>query len=74
MLAHIPLFYFLFWGLIGQIDNSKLKYGLDLFFIIHVGLHLLFLKHKKNEFKDWISWTIILSAGVFGLLDILNQN
>ena len=45
--------------------------GLDVFFVIHVVLHALFLLHKKNEFKDWISWTIILGAGVFGLADLL---
>jgi hypothetical protein len=71
LIAHIPLLYFLFWGLIMQIDSDGVKYSLDIFFIIHVGLHLLFLRHKKNEFKDLISWIIILSAGMFGLLDIL---
>ncbi len=71
MLAHVPLFYFIFAGLIGQNTNTKLVLGLDIFFIIHVGLHLLFLMHKKNEFKDWLSWTIISSAGLFGLVDIL---
>ncbi len=71
MLAHVPLFYFLFWGLIGHGDNAQLKFGLDVFFITHVGLHLLFLRHKKNEFKDAVSWTIIISAGLFGLMDIL---
>jgi hypothetical protein len=38
--------------------------------IIHVGLHILFLKHRNNAFKDWISWTIIIAAGVRGLLDL----
>jgi len=71
MLAHVPLFYFLFWGLFGTGDNAQLQFGLDVFFIIHVGLYMLFLLHKKNEFKDFISWTIIISAGLFGLLDIL---
>ena len=73
MIAHVPLFYILLWGLLRQGDHSQLKHGLDIFFIIHVGLHLLFLKHKKNEFKDWVSWTIILSAGIFGLTDLLIQ-
>lgn len=71
MLAHIPLFYFLFWGLMGQGESYQLRFGLDIFFIVHVALHLFFLKHKRNEFKDLVSWTIILSAGLFGLLDIL---
>jgi hypothetical protein len=71
MLAHVPLFFFIFFGLSGQSDNEGLIFGLNIFFAIHVGLHLFFLRHKKNEFKDWISWTIILSAGLFGLLDLV---
>jgi hypothetical protein len=71
MIAHVPLFYFLFWGLMAQSDSSQLNFGLDICFIVHVGLHLLFLRHKKNEFKDSVSWTVVLSAGLFGLIDIL---
>jgi hypothetical protein len=71
IIAHIPLFYFLIWGLMGQTDNDGLIRGLDIFFIVHIGFHLLFLLHKKNEFKDLLSWTIISSAGIFGLLDLL---
>lgn len=71
MLAHVPLFYLLLWGLLGQHDNTQVKLGLDVFFIVHVGLHLLFLRHTKNEFKDVLSWSIIISAGLFGLIDIL---
>lgn len=71
MLAHVPLFYFLFSGLMRNGDHTQLKFALDVFFMIHVGLHILFLQHKKNEFKDLVSWAIIISAGLFGLLDIL---
>ncbi len=70
-LAHIPLFYFLLAGLLGQQDNTGLIFGLNVFFIAHFVMHLLFLKHKKNEFKDWLSWTLIAGAAFFGLLDIL---
>ena len=71
MLIHIPLFALLFWGLMGHDDNGNLISGLNIFFIIHFGLHLLFLKHKKNEFKDRISWLLISGAGLFGMLDLL---
>lgn len=71
MISHIPLYFFLFRGLIGQQNNEGLIRGLDIFFIIHFELHLLFLMHKKNEFKDWISWAIISGAGLFGLIDML---
>ena len=71
MIAHLPLFYFIFWRLTAYENNEVLITGLDIFFILHIGLHLIFLTHKRNEFKDWISWTIIISAGFFGLLDLL---
>jgi hypothetical protein len=70
MLTHIPLFFFIFYGLSSQ-DPKNLILGLDVFFIIHVVLHLIFLKHPKNEFKDWISWAIITLTGICGLLDLL---
>jgi len=31
--------------------------------LAHLGAHISLIKHKKNEFKDWISWTIIIGAG-----------
>lgn len=71
MLAHIPLYLLLVWGLIASGNTAGVIRGLDLFFIIHMGLHVVFLLHEKNEFKDFLSWFIILGAALFGLLDIL---
>ena len=68
--VHIPLFYFVFHYLFMD-DHMAFRIGLDYFFIIHLGLHILFLLHPKNEFKDWISWTIIGGTATCGLLDIL---
>jgi len=70
LLAHFPLFFLLFYGL-QSINNEGLIKGLDYFFIIHFGLHLLFLMHKRNEFKDWISWPIITGTALCGFVDIL---
>lgn len=69
--AHIPLFFFVFWQLTHSQDLEAFMEGFDIFMIVHVGLHILFLKHKNNEFTDWISWTIISGAGLCGLLDLL---
>lgn len=68
-LAHIPLF---FWTL-SEIStgNENFIKGFDLFLVVHLVLHIVFLRHQKNEFKDWISWSIIIAAAVFGLLDYL---
>ncbi|MEZ4644440.1 MAG: DUF6713 family protein [Chloroflexota bacterium] len=69
---HIPLYLLLFWGLLGtDSPNANFMRGLDIFFAIHVGLHLLYLRHPQNEFTSLFSWALILGAGVFGLLDLL---
>ena len=73
ILAHIPLFTLLFIGL-NQANNEDLIKGLNIFFIIHLGLHVLFIFNKKNEFKDWLSWTIISGAALFGLLDLIKMS
>ena len=67
--AHIPLVYWIFFEM--KVRNENFIYYFDIFLIVHFFLHLLFLKHKKNEFKDWISWTIITGAALCGLLDLI---
>jgi hypothetical protein len=67
MVLHIPLFV---WILIAQGDGA-FRRGFDIFLLIHLGLHLLFLTHQKNEFKDWISWTIISGAAICGAIDLI---
>ncbi|NOX19365.1 MAG: hypothetical protein GXO87_13935 [Chlorobi bacterium] len=71
LFAHIPIFFWLFWQLTNSSDIDTFRIGFDIFLIAHLGLHLLFLKHKNNEFKDWISWTIIAGTGISGLLDLI---
>ena len=71
LFAHIPIFYGLLWQLTNSSDIETFRIGFDIFLIVHLGLHLLFLKHKNNEFKDWISWTIITGSGICGLFDLI---
>lgn len=66
---HVPLFYWVLMEI--RFDNQTFRKGLDYFLIVHLLLHILFLGHKKNKLKDWISWTIIVGAALFGLLDLL---
>jgi hypothetical protein len=69
---HVPLYFLLFWGLYGKNRlNPGVITGLDLFFTVHVFLHILFLKHPRNQFKSAFSWIIILGAGIAGLMDII---
>lgn len=69
--VHIPLFYFILWQLANSQNIEKFIWGFSLFMIIHLGLHILFLKNRNNEFKDWISWTIIIGVGLCGLIDLI---
>jgi UDP-N-acetylmuramyl pentapeptide phosphotransferase/UDP-N-acetylglucosamine-1-phosphate transferase len=68
---HIPLFFFFNWQLTNSQNLVAFINGLNIFMVIHLGLHILLLKHKNNEFKDWISWTIIAGAGLCGFIDLL---
>lgn len=67
--AHIPLFFFVFWQLTHAADQSAFIRGFNLFLVVHFFLHLLFLMHRNNEFRDWISWSIIAGAGLCGAID-----
>ncbi|MCF6268629.1 MAG: hypothetical protein L3J41_02860 [Melioribacteraceae bacterium] len=71
LFAHIPIFYFLVWQLTSSSDIETFRMGFDIFLILHLGLHVLYLKHKNNEFKDWISWTIILGSAMCGFFDLI---
>ena len=69
MLVHIALFYGLL--MMWNSGSESFRTGFNFFLVVHVGLHILFLKHKNNLFKDWISWSIIIGAGACGTLDLL---
>jgi hypothetical protein len=71
LFAHLPLFFFIFWKLTCSENIEAFIFGFNLFMMVHLVLHILFLKHKNNEFKDWISWTFILGAGLCGLIDLV---
>lgn len=71
LLLHIPLFFFIYWQLRHSQNLEAFIYGFSVFMVIHLGLHILFLKHKNNAFKDWISWAIIAGAGLCGFIDLM---
>ncbi|MEO0472272.1 MAG: DUF6713 family protein [Bacteroidota bacterium] len=74
-LLHIPLYILLFWGVFGtSVVAENVVIGLDIFFMVHIGLHILALWHPKNQFTDWLSWLAIGGAGLFGGLDLLMRS
>ena len=67
---HVPVYALLLLGLVGG-ANRGLVIGLDVFFIVHVFLHLIFYAHPENQFRSAFSYALILGAGVSGALDLL---
>lgn len=71
MWLHLPLFIWLLWALGGSAERARAAMdGLDIFMILHVLLHLFFLRHPKYEFKTVMSWVWILGAGLAGAVDL----
>jgi hypothetical protein len=69
-LAHIPLIAWIFYE-VSKADNEAFIFGFSIFMIVHLGLHVLFLMHPKNEFRDWVSWLFISGAAICGLLQLV---
>jgi hypothetical protein len=68
---HVPLYALLFWGLSSGEASIWLVAGLDVFFVVHVLLHLIFYGHPENQFRSVFSYMLIFGAGLFGAIDLL---
>lgn len=69
---HVPIYALLLWGLFADGGvNRGLIVVLDVFFIVHVFLHLIFYNHPENRFRSVFSYVLIFGAGIFGVLDLL---
>lgn len=63
ILAHIPLISWILYSLFHDSTEGSFRQGFCVFAMIHLVLHVLFLFHPRNQFKDIISWLpILLSA------------
>lgn len=71
MLAHLPLFTYLFTQISSTPDPSAFMRGFSIFMIVHMLLHVLYLRHKNNAFKDVMSWSIIIGAAFCGAIELL---
>ncbi|MDR2950574.1 MAG: hypothetical protein LBV71_15410 [Prevotella sp.] len=68
---HIPIFIVIFWFITNVTTAGIFTKIFDVFMIIHFLLHLLFLNHEKNKFKDVFSWSIITGIAICGLFDLI---
>lgn len=64
--AHVPLFGLIlwFWPVPG------FQVGLDVFMMVHLGLHVALRNHPKIQFKTWFSWVWIVGAAVLGAVHL----
>lgn len=72
VLLHVPLFMMIFWFMNSPDDD--VRYGfqavMDIFFMVHFGLHRLMKDHVENGFSGIFSKTIIgmtAASGAFHL-------
>ncbi len=70
---HVPLYALLLLGLLGGGGSRAFVVGLDAFFVVHVGLHVVFRNHPENRFRSAFSWAIILGAGACGAVDLASR-
>jgi hypothetical protein len=69
---HVPIYMLLLGGLLaGGAMGQRVAVGIDIFCMVHVGLHLLFIRHPEYRFRSWLSWALIVGAGLAGGLDLL---
>lgn len=66
---HLPLFFIILMCMKMYRNNTMII--LDIFFIIHLILHMMFIKHKQNEFHSYYSWFLIIGMSLLGVLNLL---
>lgn len=70
VVLHVPLYALLLWGLFGEASRGLIV-GLDVFFVVHMFLHIFLRNLPENRFGSALSWVLILGAGLCGALDLL---
>jgi hypothetical protein len=70
-LLHVPLFAVACYAISNLNAHTNVVRAWDIFSIVHIGLHILFLRHPENRFTTFVSWFLIVGAGACGLLDMM---
>ena len=69
ILVHVPLFVLFLW--MAAHPAWWFTVFVDLFLVVHVGLHYLFRNHPLYEFRGRFSHGLIAGAGVMGALHLV---
>ncbi|GAB4512645.1 MAG: hypothetical protein OHK0046_12500 [Anaerolineae bacterium] len=67
VLAHVPLLILI----LANLDSRGFQVGMDAFLIIHAGLHVILRHHPDLDFNNAFSMSVILGAGMMGVLHLL---
>jgi len=69
-LLHVPLFIVIFWFLSrpNQLIYFWFQLVVDIFLVVHLGLHLLFRNHPANAFTTSFSKRLIEGMALLGLI------
>jgi len=71
---HIPIYFMLLYLLINGTDAAIYLGALvDVFFIFHSLIHIIFLKHRNNQFIGFFSNVIIHSLGIIALVHLITS-
>ncbi|MFN8530682.1 MAG: DUF6713 family protein [Anaerolineae bacterium] len=58
--AHVPLIVLI----LANLSSRGFQIGMDVFLIVHLGLHWFLRSHPLIQFKSWFSWVWIVGAAV----------
>ncbi len=70
LLFHVPLYAAVFFMMMSPYAII-VKYIADIFMVVHLFVHMLFRKHKYNEFNNKLSSAIIYLAAIFAFIHLL---
>ncbi len=73
VVLHIPLFVLILWLLCHPSENVRFGFQvtMDIFFMVHLGLHLLLKNHAHHEFTSTLSKSIIFLNALVGLVHLV---
>ncbi len=73
VLLHIPLLVLIFWLMSHPSGTVRLWFQviMDIFFVVHSGLHYLMREHEHNEFSEGFSKLIVAFTATAGLIHLM---
>ena len=73
VLLHIPLLVLIFWLMSHSAGNVRFWFQvvMDIFFVVHSGLHHFLREHEHNGFSNRFSKAIIILAAAAGLIHLV---